>query len=92
MLRFFFSKLDNWIFVVLHTCACVKSTLRLRRCVSGNCMAAAAALCFSELNPDICPTPAAAAALMLDAPVRIRLETANKIPFYLGVQVLFSLL
>ena len=72
----------------LHTCACVKSTLRFRLCVNGNCIAAAAALCFSELNPDIWPTPAAAAALMLDAPVRIRLETANKIPLELDIGVI----
>ena len=74
------SSLCSWKMRFWHTCACVKSTLRLRLCVNGNCIAAAAALCFSELNPDIWPTPAAAAALMLDAPVRIRLETANKIP------------
>lgn len=52
----------------------MKRTLRLRRLVSGNCIAAAAALCLSEARPDIWLTPAAAAALML-VPERIKLET-----------------
>lgn len=40
--------------------------------------AAAAALCLSDPRPDMGLTPAAAAALMLDAPVRIKLETVEK--------------
>ena len=60
----------------------VKRTLRLRLCVSGNCIAAAAALCLSEARPDIWLTPAAAAAL-IPVPERIKLETVieNRVIF-----------
>ena len=56
----------------------MNKTLRFRRWVNGNCIAAAAALwCFSVLKPDIGLTPAAAAAL-IPLPPRIRLETVKK--------------
>ena len=68
--------------IIVLTCACVKRTLRFLRCESGNCIADAAAeaakaaalpLSLPQPSPDIWE-----AALIPEAPPRIKLETENE--------------